>query len=459
MQLTKERKFILVASTLASFLTPFMSSALNLALPDIARSFKLSAVTLGWTVTAFLLTTAVCLVPAGKLADIHGRKKVFVTGISIFIFGTLLSGVAFSGFSLIVFRIVQGVGGAMIFSTSIALLTSSFHPENRGQVLGINTAATYTGLSLGPVVGGYLVSQFGWRSIFFTALVPGLIALFFVTKAYKDDGQSKGSPVADFDTKGSLLYGAALVCFMIGFSRLPASYGLLLSLAGVILLILFFFYESRQRHPVFEIALFKKNRVFAFSNLAALINYSSTFAVGYLLSLYLQYLHGFSPRIAGLILVSQPVVQAICSPISGKASDRIEPRILASAGMGLTVAGLVALSLVSPQTSLARVILGLVFLGTGFGLFASPNTNAVMGSVSARDYGLASATLATMRMLGQMFSLGLTMMIMSVVMGNVPIVPGNYHLFMRSLRFTFTIFAGLNFLGIFASLARGRRNS
>ncbi|MBC7362190.1 MAG: MFS transporter [Candidatus Aminicenantes bacterium] len=455
MQLTAEKKFILLASTLTSFLTPFMGSAVNLALPDMARTFKLSSITLGWTVTAYLLTTAVFLVPMGKLADLIGRRRIFVTGIITFLLGTLLSGLAFSGVSLIIFRLIQGIGGAMIFSTGIALLTSNFPPENRGQVLGINTAATYTGLSLGPVAGGFLVQQFGWRSIFFVALLPGLAALFFVLRAYKDDNQQKSRAYPGFDLKGSLIYGAALICFMLGFSRLPAANGFFLVLAGVALLVLFFFFESRQAYPVFETGLFRKNRVFAFSNLAALINYSSTFAVGYLLSLYLQYIYGFPPRTAGLILIAQPVVQAICSPITGKASDRIEPRVLASAGMGLTVMGLAALSFINPHTQLTLIVLGLVFLGTGFGLFSSPNTNAVMGSVDSKNYGVASATLATMRMVGQMFSLGLTMMIISVVMGNVRIMPENYPLFLKSLRLSFAVFAGLNFLGIFASLKRG----
>lgn len=454
MELTRERKFILLASTLASFLTPFMGSAMNLALPGIAGDFKLSAVTLGWTVTAYLLTTAVLLVPFGKLADLLGRRKVFVAGISVFLAGTLFCGLAFSGLWLIVFRVLQGIGGAMIFSTSIALLASNFPPENRGQVLGINVAATYTGLSLGPVVGGLLVHHFGWRSVFFFSLLPGILALYLVTRAYRPETGLSGGGLSGFDFKGSLIYGAALVSFMLGFSRLPADYGFALAAAGIILLILFFNFESRQLRPVLETSLFRRNRAFAFSNLAALINYSSTFAVGYLLSLYLQYIHGFSPRTAGLALVAQPVVQALFSPAAGKASDRIEPRILASAGMGLTVLGLAALAFIRPETSLLWVILGLVFLGGGFGLFSSPNTNAVMGSVESRSYGVASATLATMRMLGQMFSLGMTMMIMSVVMGNVPIVPETYPAFMQSLRLTLTVFAALNFLGIFASLAR-----
>lgn len=457
MKINRQQKFILLASTLASFLTPFMGSATNLALPAVVRAFELSAVTLGWTVTAYLLTTAIFLVPMGRLADMIGRRKIFITGIIVFLTGTLFSGLAFSGASLIAFRLIQGIGGAMIFSTSIALLTSHFLPENRGRVLGINTAATYTGLSLGPVLGGLLVHYFGWRSVFLFSLVPGLLALYLVTRAYSHTPGPADRSLAGFDAKGSAIYGLGLVCFMLGFARWPAAYGFGLAAAGLALLVLFLFFEGRQPEPVLDTALFRKNRTFAYSNLAALINYSSTFAVSYMLSLYLQYIHGFTPRTAGLVLVTQPAVQAIFSPAAGRASDRIEPRILASAGMGLTVIGLAALSFLNPEISMLTVVLGLVLLGIGFGLFSSPNTNAIMGAVEPKNYGVASATLATMRMVGQMFSLGLTMMIISVVMGNVRITPENYPLFVKSLRLTLTLFAGLNFGGIFASLARGKK--
>lgn len=457
MELDRTRKFILIASTLASFLTPFTGAALNLALPAVAREFNLSSITLGWTVTAYLLTTAVFLLPVGRLADLLGRKKIFIAGLITFMLGSLLSGLSFSGISLIVFRLVQGLGGAMIFATSVALLTSAFPAEKRGQVLGINTAAVYTGLSLGPVAGGFLVQQFGWRSVFFTALIVGLAALVLVSRAFEDDDRAGNGGREKFDWAGTLLYGSGLVSFMVGFSRLPASYAFCLAAAGAVLLVIFFFFESKRPAPVFNTSLFRHNRVFAFSNLAALINYSSTSAVAYLLSLYLQYIHGLSPRTAGLVLIAQPVFQALISPVSGKASDRIDPRLLASGGMEITVVGLLSLVFIRADTGLTWIILALIFLGVGFGLFSSPNTNSIMGSVSPRHYGVASATLATMRMVGQMFSLGLTMMIMSVVMGNVKITPENFPLFLQSLRLTFVVFAFLNFLGIFASLARGKK--
>ncbi|HEX9899696.1 MAG TPA: MFS transporter, partial [Candidatus Methylomirabilis sp.] len=198
------------------------------------------------------------------------------------------------------------------------------------------------------------------------------------------------------------------------------------------------------------------NAVFTFSNLAALINYSATFAVTFLLSLYLQYTKGLGPRDAGLILVSQPLVMAAFSPIAGRLSDRIEPRTVASLGMAFTVLGLVLLAFLGEGTPLAFIVATLVILGFGFALFSSPNTNAVMSSVDRRLYGVASATLGTMRLSGQMLSMGIAMLVFALYVGRVRIGAANPASFLYSLKVAFAIFAILCFFGIFASLARGR---
>ena len=191
-----------------------------------------------------------------------------------------------------------------------------------------------------------------------------------------------------------------------------------------------------------------------FSNLAALINYSATFAVALLLSYYLQDIKGFSPQTAGLILIAQPIVQAVFSPLTGKLSDKVEPRIVASAGMGLCVIGLVLFALLTPQTSLLVVIASLMFMGLGFALFSSPNTNAIMSSVERCDYGVASGMVSTMRLVGQMFSLGVAMLTFSVIMGHVEVVPGDLKL-MSSIQIAFVVFAILCVIGMFASIVRG----
>jgi MFS family permease len=259
-----------------------------------------------------------------------------------------------------------------------------------------------------------------------------------------------------FDYAGSVIYGFTLLAMIYGLSLLPANFGVWLILIGILGMIVFIKYEATLQSPVFNLSLFRDNKVFSFSNLAALINYSATFAVSFILSLYLQYTKGFPPEEAGMILVSQPIMQAIFSPFAGKLSDRIEPRIVASIGMGFTALGLFLLIFLEEQTSVVFVISTLVLLGFGFAFFSSPNTNAVMSSIDKRSYGVASATLATMRATGMMFSMGLVMLIFSLTIGRVQITPEYYALFLRGAVTAFRVFTLLCVGGIFASLARGK---
>ena len=243
---------------------------------------------------------------------------------------------------------------------------------------------------------------------------------------------------------------------MYGFSNLPETKGIWMISAGVFLLVAFVLWELRSSNPLIDVTLFRHNVVFAFSNVAALINYSATSAVTFLLSIYLQYVRDLSPQTAGFVLVSQPVMMAAFSPLAGRLSDRIEPRIVASLGMTFIVVGLGIFAFFGGNTPLPLVVINLVFLGFGFALFSSPNTNAVMSSVEKRLYGVASATLATMRLTGQMLSMGIVVLILAVTMGRVAITPEHYVDFLQSMRAAFIIFTVLCALGIFASLARGK---
>jgi EmrB/QacA subfamily drug resistance transporter len=449
-----EKRIILLVTSLSSFLTPFVGSAVNVALPAIGAEFNMNAISLGWVATSYLLAAAIFLVPFGRLADITGRKKIFSLGVLIFTISTLLSAVSVSGSMLIAARILQGLGSSMIFGTGVAILTAAYPPGERGAALGINTAATYTGLSLGPVLGGFLTQSFGWRSIFLViaGLAWMLMALVYIL-VKSEWREARGE---SFDTIGSVLFGLMLVALMYGFSRLPNIIGLWLILAGLALGALLFRVELGIRHPVLNLALFRRNIAFAFSNLAALINYSATFAVGFLLSLYLQYIKGLSPRQAGLILVVQPVLMAVVSPVTGRLSDKVEPRIPASLGMAISAVGLILLVVLQAGTALIVVLACLALLGLGFGLFSSPNTNAVMSSVDKSQLGIASATLATMRLTGQMFSMGLALLVIALFMGPVKIMPEHYDAFLRGLRTAFLIFGCLCGAGVFASLARGK---
>jgi EmrB/QacA subfamily drug resistance transporter len=443
-----------VTTTLAAFLTPFMGSAVNVALPNIGGEYRMNAIVLGWVATSYILAAAIGLVPLGRLADIRGRKRVFVWGVVVFTAGSVASALSVSTGSLIVARVVQGLGGAMMFGTGTAILTSVYPAELRGHALGINIATVYLGLSLGPTLGGVMTQALGWRSIFW-ACVPFGVAV--VTLAlWRLEGEWFGARGERFDTTGTVIYGPALFCLMYGFTLLPAAAGGVLVAVGLVGLVAFGLIERRSRSPMLNMCLFSGNQVFALSNVAALVNYSATSAVVFLLSLYLQYARGLDARTAGFVLVAGPAVQAAVSPLAGRTSDKVEPRIVASIGMGLTVVGLFSFVFIGRGTPFGLVVAGQALLGAGFGLFSSPNTSAIMGSVERRYYGTAAGTVATMRMVGQMFSMGIAMLLLSVFVGRVQMTPAQHNGLLPAVKAAFGVFALLCLGGVFASLARGK---
>jgi EmrB/QacA subfamily drug resistance transporter len=448
------RKCALIIATLTSFLPPFMASSINIALPAIGAEFSMDAILLGWIATSYLLSAAVFMVPFGKIADIYGMKKVFFLGLAVFTASSLIAFFAPTSSILIGSRILQGIGSAMIFGTGTAILVSVFPVQERGKILGINAASVYLGLSLGPFLGGLLTEYFGWRSLFLINVPLGLIPL--ALGMWKLKGEWAGAREDRFDLTGSAIYSLMLVAVMFGFSLLPAWQGAALVLVGVATFLLFIRWESGVACPVLDVRLFKNNRVYAYSNLAALISYSATFAITFLLSLYLQYIKGLAPDQAGLIMLAQPAMMAIFSPFTGRLSDRMEPRLVATAGMALTFVAVLAFVFLSAETSLIFIVACLITLGLGLALFTSPNTNAIMSSVEPRHYGVGSATLGTMRLVGQVASMSFVMMVFSLYLGKVEITPQYYPLFLSSVKVAFAVFSALCILGIFASLARGK---
>ena len=444
----------LTVAMLTSFMTPFMGASVNLALPRIGADLGLDAVMLSWIATAYVVAAVVFLLPFGRLADIHGRKRIFSAGLGCFLAGSLGAAVSGTGAALIAARVVQGLGGGMVFGTATAMLISVFPRERRGRVIGWNVAAVYVGLSLGPPVGGWIVGALGWRAIFWINATLCATALWLAFRYIRHEWREAAGE--RFDAAGAAIYALSILALTHGFSTLPAGRGFVSLAAAVAGLALFAWRELLAPSPLIDLRLLRDNRAFAFSNAAALINYAATFAVGFLVSLYLQYVRGLPPQLAGLVMMSQPVMQVLFSPLAGRLSDRVEPRLLASAGMALTAAGLAWLSLVSAATSLVHVGAALVVLGVGFGLFSSPNTNAVMGSVEPRHYGLASAMVGTMRMLGQMVSMGAATLVITMVIGRHDIGAANQAAFLSGARGLLAGFAALSALGVFASLARGR---
>lgn len=448
------KKSILFITTTCSFLTPFMGSAINIALPSIGKELVMNTILLGWVSTSYLLAAAIFLLPFGRWADRNGRKRLFIGGIILFGIASLLSGLSWNSTVLIASRLLNGMGGAMIYATALAILTSAYPKNERGKVLGINVASVYLGLSLGPTIGGYFTMLFGWQSIFFLTTLMSMVIIPIAIKSLPSD--YKKSPDSGFDLSGSLVYALSIAAIIYGFPRIPAISGIILITAGITGLGLFAFIENKADDPLIDIGLFRKNMVFVFSNLAAFINYSATFALVFLLSIYLQQVCGYTPAQAGLILVAQPVMMTILSPLAGKLSDKIEPQIVASIGMGVTVIGLFSFSFLSAGTSIYYIITMLMLLGLGFALFSSPNTNAVMSSVKPPQYGVASATLGTMRLTGQTMSMGITLLVLALVLGKSGRDVASAAQLLSGIKITFTVFALLCVAGTWFSMKRGK---
>lgn len=453
LKISKNQTAILAVVIVTAFITTFTGSAMNLAVPTIGHEFQTSASLLGWIVTAYMLTVATLSVPFGRLADMRGRHKILIIGIFIFMFASFLSAFAWSMPIIITCRILQGIGGAMIFSTNTAILISSFSPEKKGKVLGYSIASTYVGLTAGPVVGGLLNQYLGWRSIFiFTGIVGLVIFVIAIKRLPKEAPITTSIPM---DMVGNILYVLMISLIMYGLSSFTTSIFSKCAVAiGLIFSILFVRHELKTQAPIIDISLFTKNPSYTLSNLAALMNYGATFALGYLLSIYLQSILGFDSQTAGFILISQPLIMAILSPYAGHLSDRFSPFKLASIGMATSAIGLFVFIFINESTPLYVIIPTLMFIGIGFAFFSSPNTNAVMSCVEVKDYGVASSILATMRSMGHTFSMVIVTLIFSTQMGNAALSNATPSQLISTMRISFIIFTVICLVGIFFSLKR-----
>ena len=438
---------------LGAFITPLMLSAVNVAIPTIAQGLKMDAITASWVPLAYLLSSGVFLLPFGRLGDMYGRKKMFLSGMTTVTIASILASMAQSALLLILCRALQGMGAAMLFGTGIAILSSVYPPEKRGKVLGLSVSSVYLGLTCGPFAGGWVTQQFGWRGVFVFHIPVVLLVIILGLVNLK--GEWRGPEGQKFDIPGALIYGAAVIALMYGFSILPALSGFVLILLSGIGFTVFFRYEKRLEYPLFNVNLFSGNPVLTYSCAAALIMYSSTFSVTFLMSLYLQNIREFTPQLAGLIMISQPLVMTLFSPVAGRMSDRYEPRLIASSGMGLTAIGLAMLAVADTLTQTELIVLTLMLVGFGFSLFSSPNTNAILSSVDRKYLGAASGTVATMRVIGQMFSMGIVTLVFALMLGPVQFSPEQHGQLLASINASFIVASALCFVGVYFSLKRG----
>ena len=435
-ELQRRRWYALAVVSIGAFMTPFDASIVAVALPAMGASLHLSYSQGLWAQAAYLLVTSVLLIPAGRVADSRGPVRYYLLGTVIFALGSVGAAVSPNGPILIVSRCVQGVGGAFMFATSSAIVTAAFPARERGRALGLNVMATYLGLTGGPVIGGLIVTHFSWRWIFFinvpialATLVAGWTLIGMerrdqladrplagpaAGKAAAGAGETGGAtgrpprPPRHVDVLGAVLLGGLLVALFVPLTFSPlwgwGSANVIAPLiAAVIFLAGFILVEDRIRDPMLDLDLLRKNRVFASANSAALINYMAIFAATTLTAVFLEIVQGRSPQRAGLMLLAQPVLMAVLSPFTGRLSDRVGSRVLATIGMVLIAGGMAQLAFIAGSTG--RVLLALGMLGVGMACFSAPNISAVMGSVDRSQLSLASGFLSTMRFAGQGISI------------------------------------------------------
>ena len=448
------RRAAIVMTSLSAVATAMMLSTVNVALPSIARALEINAMTLSWIPMAYLLASAACVLSLARLADMYGRRRVFVAGTFGVVLSSVMAACATGSAMLLCARVLQGASAAALFATQIAIISSVYPPERRGAAIGATISAVYIGLSLGPLTGGYVIDLWSWRAAFLTHLPLTVVVYYLAVRHMRFEWRA--AERGRFDGVGAALYACGIVVLMLGLAALPSLRGGAMLVVGAVLLWLFFRYERRHADPIFDVELFYTNRIFTLSCLASLVMYTTTFANVLLVSLYLQYLKGVPATQAGMIMMTQPLVMALISPFAGRWSDRIEPRVIASLGMAITALGLLGLALLDAHSALHWTVTCLAICGLGFSLFSSPNVNAIMGAVPRSDYSRASGAMSVMRVVGQLTSMAMVAVVMALWLGPVAIEPAIYTRLAHAITTCFACGAALSAVGITLSLARGR---
>jgi EmrB/QacA subfamily drug resistance transporter len=362
-------------------------------------------------IIGYLVIIATVLLTFGHLADMIGRKPIFMTGLVVFLLGSALCGTASSLWFLILARLLQGLGGALLFSVNIAMITSSFPNRGRGLALGLNAVIVSLGVALGPTVGGIITQYLSWRWIFYVNVPICLIVLFISFYFYHERRPTSGES-GRFDPVGAILLSVGFAAVALGLSFGQewgwASPGTLSTFSvGTVALTITVFVERRVEHPILDLQLVM-NRTFALGNISFMLCMMALFAPGFILPFYFEQLRGFSTIHTGLILTPLPLALAVAAPLSGAVADRFGSRWISPIGLTIACIGLILLSQLNTQSSTWDIIWRLAFIGFGQGLFQSPNTRTIMGAAPTDKQGEASGLLATGRVIAQSISVALT---------------------------------------------------
>jgi EmrB/QacA subfamily drug resistance transporter len=414
----EQKWLVLIAIGMSTFMSALDTSVVNTVLPVINSSFGSEIATVEWVVIIYLLIVSGLLLSFGRLGDIRGHKPVFLTGFSIFILSSALSGWAPSIRALIVFRGLQAFGAAMLAANSPAILTKNFPASQRGQALGLQATMTYLGLTVAPSLGGFLTDLISWRAVFYINVPVGLLA-FILAWLFIPQDKEIGSHET-FDLPGALIILVGLMSLLLALNQGYAWGWYSIQILGLfvlsgVFLSSFIFVERRSKSPIVDLSLFR-NKVFSASAISAVLNYIAIFSILLLLPFYLLQGRGLTPSQAGLILTIQPIVMAIVAPISGSISDRIGTRIPTVSGMIILSLGIFIMSRFGLNTPFYQVSLALGIVGFGTGTFISPNNSSIMGAAPREHQGIAAGILATARSTGMVLGVGLAGAIFTTIM-------------------------------------------
>lgn len=454
MNVNRKYAYIVLTAAIGSFTMAYASNGLSVILPTLASSFHISNILENWIVYIYLLVLSVSGVPLGKICGKYGLKKSFQLGLIIFSLGSVISALSWDITPMLIGRVIQAIGASMTFVTNVSMITAEIPVQNRGQALGINVTGVYLGITISPTISGILVHNLSWRYVFLITVFMALISLYLLSKIDNEWIMERES----LDKVGSIVYVIAVGLLLYAFTILNTLTGAALLVLSLMLLVLFVKYELKQPNPVYEMRLFK-NVNYTTANIVAMIAYLSTYVVSYVLNYHFQYILGLDAQTSGLILISTPIMMLLIAAQAGKLSDRINPGILQLLGVILITIAIAILSRINYTTPIYMIVMAMVIQGIGHGFFSTPNNNIILSSVdNKKDIPTASASVATVRNLGQSFSLGILTVTFAFIMGNVPIQPSNYNLLVISNQTTLTIITILGAVAVILSVI-GLRNS
>ncbi|MFQ3235094.1 MAG: EmrB/QacA subfamily drug resistance transporter [Paraglaciecola sp.] len=444
----------LIVVCMGSFIGPLGMASVNIAIPDMAAELQANARMVSWLPTIFLLASVAFMLPFGKLADNYGRKRVYAGGLALNALASMMCAFGTSIEWILFWRFVQGVASAMIFGTGVAILTSVTAPNKRGFALGISATCVYVGLTVAPAIGGWLTELWGWRSVFLFQ-IP-LVAILLILIKLRLHGDWKNNKRSAFDWRGTAIFALSATCLVFGLSMLPSLSGLILLLVAIISIGLFVLHQSRHNEPLIRVQMFRESRVFSMSLSTSLLMYASIYPLTFLLSLYLQYVKGFSPSDAGQIILIQALSMALLAPLSGRLSDKVQPRLLATLGCAIVACGFFILSAMDLQSSAFYIGSSLFLIGIGFGLFSTPNNNAIMGAVHVSELGVASASMNLARTIGNLLGMSLVNLLVHHFMGDAKLTPDQYPALLQTVVLALNISFGCALGACFISGFRGR---